>query len=131
MPRKPPDSGKLRLVGKVDKSAENVDKSRTNTRRTMPGRNGGTLLIGGGRGPAPGAPNAGRPPDAWKAKMRELADRWAQAAEIEKVLDNPTHEHWMAAGKTVIEQAHGAPSKRVELAGDPEQPLTVRIVREA
>lgn len=70
--------------------------------RTMPGRNGGTLNVGGNHG-------GGRPPNAWKARMAKLADRWAQAAEAKRILDDPDHPEWMAAGRFAAEQAYGKP----------------------
>lgn len=81
-----------------------------------------------GRGPSKGAANAGRPPIAYKARMMALADRGALAAELEGVLDNPSHPHWMQAWKFVVEQAYGRAVQ--PLSGDPEAPLTFRIVRE-
>ena len=86
----------------------------------MPGKNGGTLLVGGTQG--------GRPPDAWKAKMAALADRWQQTLEAQKVLEDPEHEHFMAAGKFCAEQAHGAAAKRVTLGGDSEKPIAFDVV---
>lgn len=41
--------------------------------------------------------------------MAKLADRWAQAAEAQKILDTPEHPEWMAAGRFVAEQAYGKP----------------------
>jgi hypothetical protein len=68
-----------------------------------------------GRGPAKGAPNAGRPPDAFKAEMAALADRWRQAAKAKGILDDPEHPHWMNAGKFAHEMAHGRPNQAVDL----------------
>lgn len=82
-------------------------------------------------GGTPGNKGGGRPPDAWKAKMAALADRWQQALEAERVLDDPAHEYFMAAGKFVAEQAHGQAAKRVEISGDGAQPLEIVIRREA
>lgn len=81
-----------------------------------------------GRGPRKGAPNAGRPPIAYKGRMAALADRGALAAELEGVLDNPAHPHWLQAWKFVTEQAHGRAVQPI--AGDPLAPLTIRVVRE-
>lgn len=50
-------------------------KSRSES-RTMPGKNGGTLKVGGTN------PGAGRPPDAFKARMQVLLDRM----DVEKYL---------------------------------------------
>ncbi len=68
------------------KARGNVEKSRVKSRKVdttpeppspavaapVPQPHGGALIPGKGRGPAPGAPNAGRPPDAFRAKMRLL-----------------------------------------------------------
>lgn len=78
----------------------------------MPGRNGGTLLVGPTNKGGPG-----RPPDAFKARMASLADRWAQAADAKKIVDDPDHPEWMAAGKFAAEQGYGRPAQTVELQG--------------
>jgi hypothetical protein len=64
--------------------------------------------------------------------MSAIADRWAQAVETNKVVDNPKHPHFMKAGQFAAEQAHGQAAKRLEVSGDPDAPLvmTVQIVRE-
>lgn len=47
-------------------------KSRGKSRRApVPQPHGGALVPAAGRGPAPGAPNAGRPPSAVRALLRE------------------------------------------------------------
>jgi len=58
------------------------EKSRGKSRR-IPQPHGGVLVPGAGRGPARGAPNAGRPPSAVRALLREaFADRISLASEI-------------------------------------------------
>lgn len=88
--------------------AESRGESREPVQLTMPGRNGGTLNRGGNHSP-------GRPTDAFKAKMRSLADRWAQAAEAERVLDNPDHPNWMAAGRFAAEHGYGKPKESQDI----------------
>lgn len=105
----------------VGKSGD-VENPVSNPVRTQPGKNGGTLKVGGVN------PGSGRPPNAWKAKMEALADRWAQAAEAQRVLDDPTHPNWMAAGKFAAEMAHGKPAQTIK--GDPDHPLKFEVVRE-
>jgi hypothetical protein len=112
-----------------DKPPQDVDKSAPKSAGSPPG----IPFTGAddprrGRGPAPGAPNAGRPPNEWKAKMAKLADRWQQTLEAQKVLEDPEHEHFMAAGKFCAEQAHGAAAKRVTLEGDSEKPIAFDVV---
>jgi len=61
---------------------KSADKSRKKSRR-IPQPHGGVLIPGAGRGPAKGAPNAGRPPSAVRAILREaFAARVTLAAEI-------------------------------------------------
>ena len=58
------------------------EKSRPKS-RAVPQTHGGALVPGAGRGPAKGAPNAGRPPSAVRALLREaFATRVSLAAEI-------------------------------------------------
>jgi len=53
----------------------------------MPQPNGrGVLIAGAGNGPKKGAPNAGRPPDQWKAALRALADRQEVLDHIDTAL---------------------------------------------
>lgn len=52
----------------------------------MPGRNGGTLFAGAGRGPKKGTPMAGRPPDQWKRHLQQLADRDEVLAHVDAAL---------------------------------------------
>jgi hypothetical protein len=63
-------------------------KSRRKSRRApIPQPHGGALVPGAGRGPKPGAPNAGRPPSAVRALLREsFAERVPLA---EAIADNP------------------------------------------
>jgi hypothetical protein len=48
-------------------------------------------LRGKGRGPKPGAINAGRPRDEWKAWLRALVDSDTTRQSIAAILTDPTH----------------------------------------
>ena len=51
-------------------------KSATSRGQVIPQPHGGALVPGAGRGPTPGAPNAGRPPSEVRAALRQaFADR--------------------------------------------------------
>lgn len=58
--------------------------------------------------------------------MRALADRWAQAADAEKVLDNPKHDQWLAAGKFAAEQGYGKPEQPLAVSGSATFEIVVR-----
>lgn len=81
-----------------------------------------------GRGPQKGAPNAGRPPDEWKEKMRELASREDIMAHVEAVLSNPGHPQWFNALKWVGENGYGKPGQEITHKGDSTAPLAVKII---
>ena len=86
-----------------------------------PGKNGGQLRSGN--------PDAtGRPRDAFKAMCAELADTGAKTLLARQVLENPDHPAFMGALKFVAEQAHGKPTQTI--AGDPDKPLKLMVVRE-
>lgn len=69
-----------------------------------------------GSGPAPGAPNAGRPPNAWKLECADLATRGAVAARARGILDDPDHPAWLGAWRFVAEQAFGKPTQPIDLS---------------
>jgi hypothetical protein len=73
-----------------------------------------------GRGPAKGAPNAGRPPDWWKAQMRELRDRFLVAAQAAEVIDNPDHPQWAKVGTWAHEQLEGRARTSVDVTSKGE-----------
>ncbi len=81
----------------------------------IPQAHGGALYTGGVPGHKGGA---GRPKDAWKAKMRTLADRFAQQLEAKRILEDPDHPQWLAAGKFVAEQAYGKATEKLEVEAD-------------
>ena len=83
-----------------------------------------------GRGPAPGAPNAGRPPNAFAARCREIADRESlleMAAKIaagkegeivtigdstNAMVSKPSDR--IAAMKLILAYGHGQPVQPVD-----------------
>jgi hypothetical protein len=54
--------------------------------RTVPGRPFVSADPRAGRGPAKGAPNAGRPPDEFRAMMRDLASRAETVERLTRIL---------------------------------------------
>ena len=70
-----------------------------------------------GRGPQPGAPNAGRPPDAFRELCRQLASGETTVGEIRAVLKDRTHPQFMAALKWATEHGYGKPTEHVEHSG--------------
>ena len=66
------------------------------------------------RGPKKGAPNAGRPPDEWKARMRSLRDRWLVAAEAAKVVDDVDHPLYERLGKFFHESVDGKATQPID-----------------
>lgn len=80
-----------------------------------------------GRGAVKGAPNAGRPPDAWKAKLRELASRENVLAHIQTVLDaGPEHPFFAKALEYVTEHGYGKATQHVEQTGSTTLEIVVR-----
>jgi hypothetical protein len=81
------------------------------------GKNSGTFAKGPdsrrGRGPAPGT--GGRPPDEFKARMRELATLPEVERELERVLKSQLSRDWLGALKFVSEHGYGKPNQPVEL----------------
>ena len=78
-----------------------------------PAHGRGQLRIGGSNGGA-----GGRPPDEFKARMRELASLAEQQGYVEAVLKDPTHPHWMRALEYVTERGYGKAPQTVEVTGE-------------
>ena len=81
-----------------------------------------------GRGPKKGAPNAGRPPDAWKAACRELASRDEMLERLRQVLDDPEHPAWLSALRFVAEQGYGKARQQLEVTSEAEKPVKQVLV---
>lgn len=115
----------------VDKSPDNVENSISpeNVSHLAPKSLVRTTAKGGKlRSGNPGNVGGGRPSTAWKQRMAYLAEEGRKALETAKVLQNPEHPLFMPAFKFAAEQAHGQAAKRVEVAGDVDNPLAVSIV---
>lgn len=69
-----------------------------------------------GRGPGKGAPNAGRPPDAWRAALRALVDRPSVIAHIEDCLEaGPEHPFFGKALDYVTDHGYGKAASSVDV----------------
>lgn len=71
-----------------------------------------------GKGPAKGAPNAGRPPNEWNRRMEELGDRWLVALEAGEVVDDPDHPQFANIGRWLIEQLRGKAKQQVDVTSN-------------
>jgi hypothetical protein len=80
-------------------------------------------MRGNGRGPAKGAPNAGRPRDEWKAWLRSLVDSPLTRASIEQVLQDPSHPAFPRVLTWADERGWGKETQGVEGG------LTLTVVR--
>lgn len=70
------------------------------------------------RGPRKGAPNAGRPPDQWKAHLRTLVDRAEVLTHIEDALvKGPSDEFFEKALDYATDHGYGRPTQPVGLSG--------------
>lgn len=70
-----------------------------------------------GRGPKKGAPNAGRPPDEFKAFMRALVSRAAVCEALASVVGDPRHPDFVKAFKMAAEFGYGRAAQPMEHAG--------------
>lgn len=82
----------------------------------VPPHGRGRLLAGGQYG----NPGGGRPPDQFKARMRELANLPDKRGHIERVLGDPEHPQWMAALKHSTEHGYGKPVQSLDVAAKVE-----------
>lgn len=72
-----------------------------------------------GRGPKKGAPNAGRPPDAFKAEMRQLASSSLVLARLQDILAGPTeHDVFLKALTFVTDRGYGRAQQHVDVTSD-------------
>lgn len=82
-----------------------------------------------GRGPAKGAPNAGRPRDEWKAWLRSLVDSDGSRAAIETILTDPSHPAYGRILAWADERGYGKEKESVEVSGAGGGPLQVVVTR--
>ena len=98
------------------KSTNAREKSARKSARGDPFRRGADPRRG--RGPDRGAPNAGRPPDEWKAQLRGLVGRADVLAHVEAVLAaGPGHDHpefWRALDYAT-DHGYGRATQAVDL----------------
>ena len=114
----------------ADKTAHAVAVADDGVRRDKLGR----PLVGwavdrtkSGKGPAKGAPNAGRPPDEWKASLRAIASRDDVLRHIERVLTaGPDHPFFARALEYVTEYGYGKAVQQVEQHGSTTLEIVVR-----
>ena len=104
-----------------------MDKSRKKSRPTkpkvprgtkLPQPNGSFLVVGAGKGPAKGAPNAGRPPDEWRDRLRAMASRDEVLEHVSAVLlAGPDHPYFDRALQYATDHGYGRPTQPVEHSG--------------
>lgn len=77
-----------------------------------------------GRGPAPGAPNAGRPPDKFKQEMQRMASRDETLERLDQLTGKRrkgtagvTDDLFLRAFKEVADRGYGKPAQPVEHTG--------------
>jgi hypothetical protein len=73
-------------------------------------RHGGALLRGGRKGNRGG----GRTPDEFKARLAELVGSDDVVREIERILTDRNHPHFMRALEWATDRAHGKLPNRIE-----------------
>ncbi len=79
-----------------------------------------------GNGPKKGAPNAGRPPDAFRLLCRDIATRGAQALIAEKVMKDPKHPAFQTALRWATENGYGKAPQTLEHTGKAGGPIETR-----
>lgn len=89
-------------------------KSRLKSRKGVKQPHGGVLIPGAGRGPAKGAPNAGRPPDEFKALCRELATAENTIKAVRAILKDKKHAQFIPALRWASEHGYGKPTQPLE-----------------
>ncbi len=71
-----------------------------------------------GKGPAKAAPNAGRPPDAFKAELAAMGSRQELLETVARVLNDPTHPAWPKMVALVWDRGYGKPAQSVDVTSD-------------
>lgn len=92
-------------------------------RRPLAGVAANPALRGQGRGPKPGAINAGRPRDEWKAWLRSLVDSATTRDAIAAILSDPTHPAFPRVLTWADERAWGKEAQSIDGG------LTLTVVR--
>lgn len=78
---------------------------------------GGAADPRAGRGPKKGAPNAGRPPDEFKALCRELATAANTIKAVREILKDQDHAQFLQALRWASEHGYGKPNQPLEHSG--------------
>lgn len=85
-----------------------------------------------GRGPKKGAPNAGRPPEEWRAWLKSVIDGPEARAQLAAILtdaDHPAYARVLALG---LDRTFGSVAQQHQHSGPDGQPLgmslTVRLI---
>jgi len=60
----------------------------------------------------------GRPPDEFRAMMRELASRQAVVDKLAEILKDPNHPHFMRAYAEAADRGYGKASQPIEHSGE-------------
>jgi hypothetical protein len=106
-----------------------MDGAKSTEKSKRPGRfKKGELHPDQGRGPAKGAPNAGRPPDLWRAKLREMASRDEVMQHVESVLfEGPGHPFFSKALDYATEHGFGKASQPHQISGLDGGPVGIAL----
>lgn len=94
--------------------------------RTQPGRHGGTLRVGN---PGHDGRGTGRPPDAWRERLRAICSRDEVLDTLETVLLDSHHPAYVGALKWCAEHGYGKPRESVEITGAGGGPVQVQVWR--
>lgn len=114
--------------------------ARRTTRQKSPGKSPVRQALRGvaadpalrGRGPRPGAPNAGRPPDEFKAMCAGMASREATRRAVDRILGNENHPHFMAALRWATDRGYGKPDQTLDVTASvehraPDPPMVWKV----
>lgn len=86
-----------------------VKKLPHHKREPVPQPHGGALIPGQGRGPAKGAPNAGRPPNWLKEFCDDLLADRAAKSQVRAILKDKNHPAFATMWKAMADRAAGKP----------------------
>lgn len=107
-----------------------MEKSRAKSPPTKRKGNIANLIPGKGRGPKPGAPNAGRPRDEWKARLQAMASMDEVLDHVETTLRaGPEHPFFQRALDYVTDHGYGKAASSVDVTsgGEPIKAQTIVI----
>lgn len=98
----------------MDKSGRKSGQKRVTNPKGTPAN----LIPGKGRGPAKGQPNAGRPPDEWRERLRAMASRDEVLNHVSEVLlAGPDHPYFDRALQYATDHGYGRPKQDIGLSG--------------